>query len=203
MPPVSAQEDYPSGLKLTSIMVGLCLAVFLVALDNTIIATCIPRITDVFPCPQRHWLVRLSLSTHNLRFPVTFWEVLHPLQHQARLPACNYLFRDWFADMRRCTLIDGTHRRPSDCWAWGCRHFFGCIDHYCAQCSAGEASELQQRRYRHVRNRVRGRTTPGRRLDRPRFLALVLLHQFAYWCCYHSNNRITTEGTTCPAKGIF
>lgn len=48
MPPVSAQEDYPSGLKLTSIMVGLCLAVFLVALDNTIIATCIPRITDAF-----------------------------------------------------------------------------------------------------------------------------------------------------------
>ncbi len=45
MPPVSAQENYPSGLKLTSIMGGLCLAVFLVALDNTIIATCILRIT--------------------------------------------------------------------------------------------------------------------------------------------------------------
>ena len=41
-------EEYPSGLKLTTIMVGLCLAVFLVALDNTIITTCIPRITDAF-----------------------------------------------------------------------------------------------------------------------------------------------------------
>ena len=42
------QQDYPSGVKLAVIIVALCLAVFLVALDNTIIATCIPRITDVF-----------------------------------------------------------------------------------------------------------------------------------------------------------
>lgn len=41
-------EEHPSGLTLTTIIVGLCLAVFLVALDNTIIATCIPRITDAF-----------------------------------------------------------------------------------------------------------------------------------------------------------
>lgn len=48
LPPRSSSEEYPSGLKLTIIMVALCLAVFLVALDNTIIATCIPRITDAF-----------------------------------------------------------------------------------------------------------------------------------------------------------
>ena len=37
-------HEYPSGLKLTIIMIGLCLAVFLVALDNTIITTAIPKI---------------------------------------------------------------------------------------------------------------------------------------------------------------
>ncbi|KAL8722884.1 MAG: hypothetical protein Q9225_000717 [Loekoesia sp. 1 TL-2023] len=42
------QQDYPTGLKLTTIIFGLCLAVFLVALDNTIIAVCIPQITDAF-----------------------------------------------------------------------------------------------------------------------------------------------------------
>ena len=47
-PSEQLQKDYPSGLKLTIIIVGLCLAVFLVALDNTIIATAIPRITDAF-----------------------------------------------------------------------------------------------------------------------------------------------------------
>ena len=39
---------YPSGLKLAVISMALCLSVFLVALDNTIIATAIPKITDHF-----------------------------------------------------------------------------------------------------------------------------------------------------------
>ncbi|KAK9234809.1 major facilitator superfamily domain-containing protein [Lipomyces kononenkoae] len=41
-------EDYPTGLTLLIVVIGLCLAIFLVALDNTIIATAIPRITDHF-----------------------------------------------------------------------------------------------------------------------------------------------------------
>jgi hypothetical protein len=40
--------EYPSGLKLFSIMTALALVVLCVALDNTIIATAIPRITDEF-----------------------------------------------------------------------------------------------------------------------------------------------------------
>jgi len=39
---------YPSGFVLAAIIIALCLAVFLVALDQTIIATAIPRITDRF-----------------------------------------------------------------------------------------------------------------------------------------------------------
>lgn len=44
--------DYPTGLKLAIILSGLCLSVFCVALDNTIIATAIPRITDDFHALQ-------------------------------------------------------------------------------------------------------------------------------------------------------
>ncbi|GAB7340606.1 hypothetical protein MBLNU457_7014t1 [Dothideomycetes sp. NU457] len=40
--------EYPSGVKLTLITVALCLSVFCMALDNTIIATAIPKITDQF-----------------------------------------------------------------------------------------------------------------------------------------------------------
>jgi MFS family permease len=40
--------EYPSGLKLAFIILAICLAVFLMALDNTIIATAIPKITDRF-----------------------------------------------------------------------------------------------------------------------------------------------------------
>ncbi|KAJ7165596.1 major facilitator superfamily transporter [Mycena crocata] len=40
--------EYPQGVKLFLITIALCLSVFLVALDNTIIATAIPKITDEF-----------------------------------------------------------------------------------------------------------------------------------------------------------
>ncbi|KAK4552984.1 MFS sugar transporter [Recurvomyces mirabilis] len=48
----SEEEDddieYPKALQLTLITVALCLSVFCMALDNTIISTAIPRITDQF-----------------------------------------------------------------------------------------------------------------------------------------------------------
>jgi hypothetical protein len=46
--PEDEEIVYPSGLALAAIVLALCLAVFLVALDQTIIATAIPRITDDF-----------------------------------------------------------------------------------------------------------------------------------------------------------
>jgi len=49
--PTQTREDgseYPTGLRLGLISLALCLAVFLMALDNSIIATAIPKITDQF-----------------------------------------------------------------------------------------------------------------------------------------------------------
>lgn len=40
--------EYPTGIKLTLITISLCFSVLLMALDNTIIATAIPKITDQF-----------------------------------------------------------------------------------------------------------------------------------------------------------
>ncbi|KAF4624131.1 hypothetical protein G7Y89_g14042 [Cudoniella acicularis] len=42
------EEEYPTGAKLAMIMISLFLAIFLVALDRTIIATAIPQITNDF-----------------------------------------------------------------------------------------------------------------------------------------------------------
>ena len=41
-------SKYLSGFKLAILSVGLCLTTFVIALDNTIIATAIPKITTVF-----------------------------------------------------------------------------------------------------------------------------------------------------------
>lgn len=40
--------EYPKGLRLLAIVVALCLSIFLVSLDLTIVATAIPKITDEF-----------------------------------------------------------------------------------------------------------------------------------------------------------
>lgn len=42
------EPEYPSGIKLVIITTALCVSVFCMALDNTIIATAIPKITDQF-----------------------------------------------------------------------------------------------------------------------------------------------------------
>ncbi|KAF8176729.1 major facilitator superfamily domain-containing protein [Mycena galopus ATCC 62051] len=51
-PTLETEDDFPRGFKLVILMVALSLAMFLVALDNTIIATAIPKITDQFDSLQ-------------------------------------------------------------------------------------------------------------------------------------------------------
>lgn len=46
--PTNSTDDYPKGLRLAFIIVALVMAMFLVALDMTIVATAVPRITDDF-----------------------------------------------------------------------------------------------------------------------------------------------------------
>lgn len=45
---VEDESKYPGGLPLLFLTLGLCLTTFTIALDNTIIATAIPKITSVF-----------------------------------------------------------------------------------------------------------------------------------------------------------
>ena len=47
-PPVADDPQYPTGLALVILIIALCLSMFLIALDQTIIATAIPKITDDF-----------------------------------------------------------------------------------------------------------------------------------------------------------
>jgi MFS family permease len=47
-PAVEDLVEYPTGLKLTFIVVALVLSIFLISLDMTIVATAIPKITDEF-----------------------------------------------------------------------------------------------------------------------------------------------------------
>ncbi|KAL2114847.1 hypothetical protein VTJ04DRAFT_10510 [Mycothermus thermophilus] len=56
--------EYPTGMPLALIMLALCLSVFLMSLDNTIIATAIPKITDQFQSlPDVGWYASSYLLT--------------------------------------------------------------------------------------------------------------------------------------------
>ncbi|KAI0898172.1 putative efflux pump [Annulohypoxylon nitens] len=64
---IQTREDgteYPTGMKLFLITLALCLGVFLMALDNSIIATAIPKITDAFhSLPDVGWYGSAYLLT--------------------------------------------------------------------------------------------------------------------------------------------
>ncbi|KAL4905579.1 hypothetical protein BDW74DRAFT_185111 [Aspergillus multicolor] len=47
-PPVSSNDEYPHGFRLTVIILSLMLGMFMTSLDNTILGTAIPKITDEF-----------------------------------------------------------------------------------------------------------------------------------------------------------
>ncbi|AEO67911.1 uncharacterized protein THITE_2117084 [Thermothielavioides terrestris NRRL 8126] len=56
--------EYPKGVKLAMIVLALCLSVFTMALDNSIIATAIPKITDQFhSLPDVGWYASAYMLT--------------------------------------------------------------------------------------------------------------------------------------------
>jgi MFS family permease len=66
---VEDESKYLSGFKLAILSVGLCLTTFVIALDNTIIATAIPKITSMFNSlddvgwyGSAYWLTTTSLQ---------------------------------------------------------------------------------------------------------------------------------------------
>jgi Co/Zn/Cd efflux system component len=61
--------EYPSGFKLFAIILALCLAVLLVALDQSIVATAIPRITDQFKSVlDIGWYGSVSILSHSFTY---------------------------------------------------------------------------------------------------------------------------------------
>jgi hypothetical protein len=90
--------EYPTGISLHLVSMALCLAVFLMALDNTIIATAIPHITDQFhslqgeyaredgcrgspslTVPHRCWMVRFCVPAHHRVLSTPLRQILHLL----------------------------------------------------------------------------------------------------------------------------
>lgn len=69
----TADPQYPSGLKLTAIIFALCIAIFLVALDQTIIAPALGTITARFNSVKD--IVRMSNHIGDVFFPSFYFVI--------------------------------------------------------------------------------------------------------------------------------
>ncbi|KAJ5533855.1 Major facilitator superfamily domain general substrate transporter [Penicillium freii] len=68
-----ATDDYPHGARLAAVVISLMLGMFLVALDNTILGTAIPKITDEFHDLNKvSWYGSAYLMTYGCTFQSTW-----------------------------------------------------------------------------------------------------------------------------------
>lgn len=100
---------YPKGWALAALTFGLSMAIFVVALDNTIIGMRLPRSCedslklklklnarsncnsqdhDSFRLFERCWLVWIFISAHDHSIAAILWKDLHEFQCQVDLPEC-------------------------------------------------------------------------------------------------------------------
>ena len=146
-------SKYLTGTKLSLLTFGLCLATFVVALDNTIIATAIPRITTQFnSLPDVGWYGSSYLLTTTSLQPffgkvITYFSVKWVwlsslLIFESSSPAPNTFnitpFIDhsfsWINIMRHIRQFPDVHRRTSRRWRWRRSIILWRHDHHRIEC---------------------------------------------------------------------
>ena len=164
---VGTNTDYPTGAKLTLITIALCLSVFCMALDNTIISTAIPRITDQFKAINDvGWYGSAYLLT-TCAFQLFFGKLY------------TFFSIKWLSSLRCGPELASFDCRTRSCWSRICRHLLWCHPNCCEYCTAPPTTNIHWAHWRHVWHCVCRRTTNGWRLHRSSELEMVLLHQSA------------------------
>lgn len=126
------ENVYPGPLPLTILIIGLCLSVFLISLDRTIITTVyslsshpstLMLIGAGYPIYhrrvsffRRHWMVWIGLSSYSLSLPATLWPNLHAFQHEMVVLSVNHGFRNRKFDLWCCSQLSSL-----DCGKGACR----------------------------------------------------------------------------------
>lgn len=131
--------DYLQGWPLFFLLTGICLAMFLISLDRTIITTVghsaeiagMSNLTDWsghslhdkrILVDKRHWLVRFLIPTHCVRLPASLRSRFSPILCELVVPARNLCSRDRFAHLRRRFRLSDFDHRTSHRWVRKCRN---------------------------------------------------------------------------------
>lgn len=149
-------EEYPTGTALIPIIFALVCAIFLVAVDVTILGEysmysvlnvrLLIRLFHRHRYPKNHRrirrpelriLVRLRVLHDLWRSPTRRWEVLQVLPSQDIFPRRYFHLHHWQLGLRRFAKLNDVHCWPCVCWC-GC---FGCGDgsvYDCGVCCGAE-----------------------------------------------------------------
>ena len=103
---------YPTGLPLAIVVISLCFAIFLVALDQTIIATAMYYLSTTsltvqtshnqsIPLARGRRMVCIRISLDDDRSTANIRKNLPKLQFESRLPRGGVDFRAGFSNLRR------------------------------------------------------------------------------------------------------
>jgi len=135
---------YPTGLPLAIVVVALCFAIFLVALDQTIIATAMYHLSRDFLMEKTSHnksvslvggcgLVRFGLSLDHNCASTDVWENVSEFQFEGDIPRGGVNFRAWLVDLRRRSEQYRIHRRKSyrrsRCWRYLLRMSYHLVLH--------------------------------------------------------------------------
>lgn len=172
------QIEYPKAMKLALIMIALCLSVFLMALDNTIISTAIPKITDQFhSINDVGWYASSYLLT-TCAFQLFFgklytfysikWVYLTAIGiFEIGSAVCGAAPNSTALIIGRAVVSIGTQRRVIEAdvkvgWTWLCWYFRRSYSDPLNCRAPREASIVYGCCWRHVRHRVRRWSFDGR-----------------------------------------
>lgn len=191
------QEDetqYPGGTRLGLVMLALCLAVFLLSLDNSIISTAIPKITDefnslgdigwygsgpysvspsLFYCRSRPYYTPIQKLTSVIssslppdhRLPSTgLRKILLFPTHQTCVPSRHLHLRDRQRPLRRGAILKSPHCRPCHRRRGRRGRLLGITDHPSPLSTASPAPSLHRSNRGHLRYLECRRSAAWRRL---------------------------------------
>jgi hypothetical protein len=119
--------EYPTGFKFGITLFALFISLFCVALDSTIIATAIPRITDHFHALQdvgwygssylltkcgmyTSWVISVELLLTPSSISTPLWQDLPLLQSEMDFPRRPVYLRDWLRPLRSCHIVSNADR---------------------------------------------------------------------------------------------
>jgi hypothetical protein len=178
-----------TGLKLALLIVALELNVFIIALDQTIIAPATPVISCVscpfiavnsanllqqsIQCPARYWMVHFSLSYDHDCSPTILRSFVWHLPRQMGFPLDHLRVRNWLSCLRHSTELECFHCGSCCCRHWACRWLRWDYDYNFAFCTIGQDSSLHLVDWSCVRGWCSSRSHYWRCFDDGSDMALV------------------------------